>query len=290
MGLNVHLVDGTYELFRYHYSPANKDPDRGAHARRGGVLPDAARAGRHPCRGGDGPRHRVLPQRPLGRVQGRVRRGPPAEGAVPGGRGRAASRRVHGVGHGRAGGGRRAGRGRGRGCGRRAGRAGRDLHAGQGPRPVRRRQGVAVGPPAGQVVRRRRRARAPRRATGVHPGPPRARRRRRRRLPRSARLGREVGGRHPRPVGPPRADPRGPAPPGMPASGAPPSSTPRCATSSRWRCCSAGSQRWRRTRRSAWWTTGGGQDRPLGSPTWLRPSTRRSSPCGRRSWSIASPE
>jgi 5'-3' exonuclease len=26
----VHLVDGTYELFRYHYSPANKDPGRGA--------------------------------------------------------------------------------------------------------------------------------------------------------------------------------------------------------------------------------------------------------------------
>ena len=25
MGLQVHLVDGTYELFRYHYSPANKD-------------------------------------------------------------------------------------------------------------------------------------------------------------------------------------------------------------------------------------------------------------------------
>ena len=30
MGTVVHLVDGTYELFRYHYSPANKDPDRGA--------------------------------------------------------------------------------------------------------------------------------------------------------------------------------------------------------------------------------------------------------------------
>jgi 5'-3' exonuclease len=30
MSLHVHLVDGTYELFRYHYSPANKDPDRGA--------------------------------------------------------------------------------------------------------------------------------------------------------------------------------------------------------------------------------------------------------------------
>jgi 5'-3' exonuclease len=30
MGLQVHLVDGTYELFRYHYSPANKDARRGA--------------------------------------------------------------------------------------------------------------------------------------------------------------------------------------------------------------------------------------------------------------------
>ena len=30
MGLTVHLVDGTYELFRYHYSPANRDPERGA--------------------------------------------------------------------------------------------------------------------------------------------------------------------------------------------------------------------------------------------------------------------
>jgi 5'-3' exonuclease len=28
--MQVHLVDGTYELFRYHYSPANKDPRRGA--------------------------------------------------------------------------------------------------------------------------------------------------------------------------------------------------------------------------------------------------------------------
>ncbi|HEX4866767.1 MAG TPA: 5'-3' exonuclease H3TH domain-containing protein [Acidimicrobiales bacterium] len=28
--MDVHLVDGTYELFRYHYSPANKDPERGA--------------------------------------------------------------------------------------------------------------------------------------------------------------------------------------------------------------------------------------------------------------------
>ena len=26
----LHLIDGTYELFRYHYSPNNRDPDRGA--------------------------------------------------------------------------------------------------------------------------------------------------------------------------------------------------------------------------------------------------------------------
>ncbi|MEY2571071.1 MAG: hypothetical protein QOE63_1421 [Acidimicrobiaceae bacterium] len=28
--MQVHLVDGTYELFRYHFSPGNKDPERGA--------------------------------------------------------------------------------------------------------------------------------------------------------------------------------------------------------------------------------------------------------------------
>lgn len=28
--MQIHLVDGTYELFRQHFSPANKDPDRGA--------------------------------------------------------------------------------------------------------------------------------------------------------------------------------------------------------------------------------------------------------------------
>ncbi len=28
--MHVHLVDGTYELFRYHYSPNNRDLDRGA--------------------------------------------------------------------------------------------------------------------------------------------------------------------------------------------------------------------------------------------------------------------
>jgi 5'-3' exonuclease len=28
--MDVHLVDGTYELFRYHYGPSNRDPERGA--------------------------------------------------------------------------------------------------------------------------------------------------------------------------------------------------------------------------------------------------------------------
>ncbi len=28
--VDVHLVDGTYELFRYHFSPGNRDPERGA--------------------------------------------------------------------------------------------------------------------------------------------------------------------------------------------------------------------------------------------------------------------
>ncbi len=28
--MKVHLVDGTYELFRFHYGPSNKDPRRGA--------------------------------------------------------------------------------------------------------------------------------------------------------------------------------------------------------------------------------------------------------------------
>lgn len=30
MGVKVHLVDGTYELFRFHYGPSNREPRRGA--------------------------------------------------------------------------------------------------------------------------------------------------------------------------------------------------------------------------------------------------------------------
>ena len=28
--MNVHLVDGTYELFRYHFAPNNRDTEKGA--------------------------------------------------------------------------------------------------------------------------------------------------------------------------------------------------------------------------------------------------------------------
>ena len=116
-----------------------------------------------------------------------------AQGAVPGRRGRPARGGVPRVGDGRAGGRRRPGRRRRGGGRRRPRRAGGDLHARQGPRPVRGRQGLAVGPASGQVVRRRRRAGAPRRAAGADPRPPGPRGRRRRRVPRPARLGRQVG-------------------------------------------------------------------------------------------------
>ena len=75
---------------------------------------------------------------------------------------------------------------RGRGRGRRpARRAGDHLHARQGPRPVRRRQGRAARPAQGDPARRRRRAREVRRAAGVDPRLARARRRHRRRLSRA---------------------------------------------------------------------------------------------------------
>ena len=28
--MEVHVVDGTYELFRYHFAPNNRDPEQGA--------------------------------------------------------------------------------------------------------------------------------------------------------------------------------------------------------------------------------------------------------------------
>ena len=51
--MQVHLVDGTYELFRHHFAPRrNKDPRRevAATAACVGSMLDAARGGRHPRR------------------------------------------------------------------------------------------------------------------------------------------------------------------------------------------------------------------------------------------------
>ena len=160
--MHVHLVDGTYELFRYHYSPANKDPAIGA--TRGVVascLTLLEQGATHVAVATD---HVIESFRndlwpgykdgsgidPLLRAQFT-----PLEDALR-------RVRVHRVGDGGAGGGRRDGRRRRGGEGRRPRRARRHLHAGQGPRAVRGRQGVAVGPPAGQVVRRGRRQGAPR--------------------------------------------------------------------------------------------------------------------------------
>ena len=217
--------------------PNNKDPDRGA-TRRGGGVAASARSSDGATHVGVATDHVIESFRndlwPGYKDVGRDAREllaqfPLVEEALRGGR-------VRGVADGRAtrpttrmAAGRRGGRRR------RPGRAGRHLHARQGPRPVRRRQGRAVGPPPGQVVRRRRREER----LGVPPesvpdllalvGDTR------RRLPRPAGLGRQVGGRGARPLGPPRGHPRRPARPGTPACAARPSSTPRCASSSSWR-------------------------------------------------------
>ena len=90
----VHLIDGTYELFRHFYgirrwNKGGDDPPFGAVA---GVLhtvaaDDGRRRHAPGCR--DRSRHRVLPQRPLARLQDRRRHRSGALGAVPSARGRA---------------------------------------------------------------------------------------------------------------------------------------------------------------------------------------------------------
>ena len=167
MGLQVHLVDGTYELFRYHYSPANKDPLRGAtRGVVGSCLMLLEQGATHVAvatdhviesfrndlwpgyKDGSGVERELRAQFPV--VEDALRAaGFPvwamveqeADDAL------AAGAKVAAADDWR--------------------RAGGDLHPGQGPRPVRRRQGLAVGPPPGQVVRRGRGARAPRCAAGA---------------------------------------------------------------------------------------------------------------------------
>ena len=68
--MDVHLVDGTYELFRYHFAPPTRTSTRGATIGVVGiVLAAACERGRHPRRRRHRPRHRVVPQRPVARLQ-----------------------------------------------------------------------------------------------------------------------------------------------------------------------------------------------------------------------------
>ena len=172
--MEVHLVDGTYELFRHHFAvPSHLDPDGIEVAAVRGVLGSMlgdARAGRDPRRRGHRPGRRVVPQRPLDRVQDE--RGHGARAARPSSRcsrtpSRARRRRVA---DGRARGRRRAWRPPRR-VAREDPRVERvvHLHSRQGPRAVRRGPGGrAARPPPGAGDRRGRRAgevrRGPRRS------------------------------------------------------------------------------------------------------------------------------
>ena len=91
--VKVHLVDGTYELFRSYFgAPPPPAPTAGrSGATRGlmrSLLGAADRARRHPRGLRVRPRHRVVPQRPLRRLQDQRGRAPRAARAVRAGRAR----------------------------------------------------------------------------------------------------------------------------------------------------------------------------------------------------------
>ena len=247
--VEVHLVDGTYELFRHYYARARAprpDGDRRRRdpRRRASVLDLLEDGATHVgvatdhiiesfrndlCAGyktGEGIDPVLFAQFPVARgraARARRRRVGRWSSSRPTTRWRPAARRRRG---------------------RPARRARRHLHARQGPRAVRAR-------PAGGPARPARRARSSTRpgvrekfgvAAGVDSRLARARRRQRRRLPGSPGLGREVGRRGARALRHHRVDP-GPAGLGRrgarrgEARGRPstPRATPRCSRCSR-RC------------------------------------------------------
>ena len=111
----VHLIDGTYELFRHFYGirrfAKGDDPPFGAVA---GVLDTVVQMiedGRDAHRRGDGSRDRIVSQRSLAGVQDRRRASIPRCGAVSSARGGARGDGRGGLADGRAGSGRRAGLG-----------------------------------------------------------------------------------------------------------------------------------------------------------------------------------
>ena len=183
----LHLIDGTYELFRHFYGFRRTNlppPPLGAVAGVLGTIMQMLDEGATHVGGRHRSRHRIVPQRSLARLQDRRGHRSGVVGAVP------SPRRVprrHGgddMADGRARGRRRARVGRACRVARSACREGVHLDAGQGSRAVRRRQSRRAG---GSAERRdsRRGARAGevRCWARVHPRLPGARRRFVRRLP-----------------------------------------------------------------------------------------------------------
>ena len=261
--MDVHLVDGTYELFRQHFGR----PEPGPYGAAIGVLEldsGPVRGRRHTCRRGLRPRHRVVPQRPVAGLQDERRDAARAARPAAGVRGRARRDGRDRVADDRVRGGRRDG------CSGRDRSSGRARHQvflctpdkdlGQcvvGTRVVQldRRKGLVIDEDGvrGEV----------RRGPSVDPRLPRARRRQRRRLPGAA----WVRARRPH-----RLCSRGtsistrsrPSPPSGTCPGCAtcrglPRRWPRTSTS---RCSFAGSRPSNTTSTSARWTAGGGAARP----------------------------
>ena len=93
--MKVHLVDGTYELFRQNFGRLAKEPDAGPFAATVGVLRSTlqllADGATHVARG-QRPRHRELPQRPVAGLQDERRDAARAAGPDPDRRGRRSRR------------------------------------------------------------------------------------------------------------------------------------------------------------------------------------------------------
>ena len=213
--MQVHLVDGTYELFRHHFGAARRTspPTACEVAARGGVLGSLLQMlerRRDPRRRRHRPRHRVVPQRPLAAATRRARASSPscwrssrcsrrrcARWASPCGRWSSSRPTTRSAPRPRVA------------AGRRAGRAGASS-----ARPTRTSASACGAAGSSQLDRRHERTRDEAGvrekfgvAAGVDPRLPGAGRRQRRRLPRPPRLGRQVRGGRARALRAPRGDP-----------------------------------------------------------------------------------
>ena len=274
--VQVYLIDGTYELFRQFFGrPASAADDGTEMGATRGVLWSVASLlvpGRHPYRGRHRPRHRVVPQRPMGRLQDGRRGATRAQVPVS----RCSRRRSS-----------RSGCGSGRWSSSRPTTPSRRRQP--WPRTTRGsirslictpdkdlaqcvvgRTGRPARPPHGGRHRRRRRPGALRGRPVLDPRLAGSRRRQRRRLPGACRLGPPVGVGGARPLRPYRRHPGRLSRTGTRTSagscGAPRSSPPDWPPSASWRCCSASSPRSGSTVRcSAAWTSSAGAARARAS-------------------------